>query len=118
MAKKVDDKTLMGLCLSGKAQVQIAKELGMTKAQICRRINTPEFKELLSEYRNKMLDGILTDLTVHSQKAVKTLVNLLDSDNPFCQLQAACKILTLSQEYGIQHDLLTEIEKLKTYNKL
>lgn len=125
MKKKADDKTLLALCLTGHTQSQIAKELGMTKAQVCRRINTQAFQELLAEYRNKVLDGVLTDLVAHSQKAVLTLVGLLDDDSPFIQLQAASKILQLAQDYGIQKDLLRDIELWKqtaeneaVYNKI
>ena len=113
MAKKVDDKTLLSLCLTGKTQTQIAKELGMTKAQICRRINTDDFQIMLSDYRKRVIDGILTDLTAHAQKSVKTLVRLLDDENPYIQLQSACKILSMTQEYGIQKDLLRDIETWK-----
>ncbi len=125
MKTKADDKTLLALCLTGRTQTQIAKELHMTKAQVCRRINTQAFQDMLAEYRNKVLDGVLTDLIAHSQKAVLTLVNLLDDDSPFIQLQAASKILQLAQDYGIQKDLLRDIELWKqtaeneaVYNKL
>lgn len=113
MTKKVDDKTLLALCLTGKTQTQIAKELGMTKAQICRRINTDDFQTMLSDYRKKVLDGVLTDLTAHAQKSVQTIVQLLDNENPYIQLQAACKILSMSQDYGIQKDLMRDIEAWK-----
>ena len=110
---KVDDNTLLTMCLSGASQVQIANELGMTKAQICRRVNSPEFQNTLAEYRKRVLDGVLTDLTANAQKCVQTLVDLLDNDNPSIQLQAACKILSLSQEYALQRDILRDIEELK-----
>ena len=113
MTKKVDDKTLLALCLTGKTQTQIAKELGMTNAQICRRINTDDFQTMLSDYRKRVLDGVLTDLTAHAQKSVKTIVRLLDNENPYIQLQAACKILSMSQDYGIQKDLMRDIEAWK-----
>ncbi len=113
MTKKVDDKTLLALCLTGKTQTQIAKELGMTKAQICRRINTDDFQTMLSDYRKKVLDGVLTDLTAHAQKSVQTIVQLLDNENPYIQLQAACKILSMSQDYGIQKDIMRDIEAWK-----
>ena len=102
MAKKVDDKTLLAMCLTGQ-----------TQTQICRRINTDDFQTMLSQYRKRVLDGILTDLTANAQKSVKTLVRLLDNRNAFVQFNAASKILSMAQEYGIQKDLMRDIEDLK-----
>ena len=113
MTKKIDDNTLLAMCLAGQTQTQIANELGMTKAQICRRINTDEFQTMLSQYRKRVLDGILTDLTANAQKSVKTLVKLLDNKNPFVQFNAASKILSMAQEYGILKDLMRDIDELK-----
>ncbi len=114
---KVDNDTLLFLCLSGKTQTQIAKELGMTKTQVCRRMKTDTFQELLSTYRKKVLDGVLTELTANAHKSVETLVELLDDSNSFARLQSACKILALAQEYGIQKDLLQDIEEWKQQQK-
>lgn len=114
ITKKVDDKTLLCMCLTGKTQTAIAKELGMTKVQICKRVNTPEFQALLSDYRKRIIDGVLTDLVAHSQKAVKTLVALLDDKSAFVRLNAACRIISITQDFTVQRDLLADIEKLKS----
>lgn len=114
---KADDTTLLTLCLSGKTQTQIAKELGMTKTQVCRRINSDNFQGLLSQYRKKVLDGVLTELTANAYKSVQTLVALLDDPNSFARLQSACKILALAQEYGIQKDLLEDVRQWKQTQK-
>lgn len=113
MARKLKDEDLLLLMLSGKSQTVIAKELGVTKATITRRIHTPEFADMLAQYRKKVLDGVITDLTTNAQKSVATLVQLLDNENPYIQLQAACKILQLTQDYSLQHDLLKDIEEIK-----
>jgi predicted ArsR family transcriptional regulator len=110
---KIDNTTLLTLCLSGKTQAQIAKELHMTKAQVCRRVNDADFQQLLSEYRKAVLDSVLTELTASAHKSVETLVALLDDENSFARLQAACKILSLAQEYGIQKDLMQDIAEWK-----
>lgn len=111
MGYKIDDSKLMALCLTGRTQTQIAEELGMTKAQICRRINKPSFQEMLSAYRKQVLDAVLTELTAYSQRSVETLVSLLDDESSFIKLQAACKILALAQDYGVQRDILRDVEE-------
>ena len=40
MARKLKDEDLLLLMLSGKSQTVIAKELGVTKATITRRVHT------------------------------------------------------------------------------
>ena len=114
MARKLKDEDLLILMLSGKSQTIIAKELRCTKATITRRIHTPEFEAMLSQYRKKVLNGIVTDLTTNAQKSVNTLVQLLDEDNPNVRLNAACKILQLVQDFSLQHDLLKEVEAIKS----
>ena len=113
---KVDDSTLLAMCLSGATQAHIAEELGMTKAQICRRVNAPDFQNVLAEYRKKIIDSTLTELSSNAQKSVQTLVQLLDCDNPSIRLQAASKLISFAQEYSLQHDILHDIEKLKATN--
>ena len=113
MTKKIDDKTLLSLCLTGWTQTKIAEQYGITKCQISRRINSDAFQEMLSEYRKRILDGIMTELTANAQKSVQTLVKLLDSENEYIQMQSACKILSFTQDYSLQHDILRDIEAWK-----
>ena len=113
MARKLKDEDLLLLMLSGRSQTAIARELQVTKATITRRVHTKEFADMLAQYRKKVLDGVITDLTTNAQKSVATLVQLLDNENPYIQLQAACKILQLTQDYSLQHDLLKDIEEIK-----
>ena len=113
MARKLKDEDLLLLMLSGKSQTVIAKELGVTKATICRRVHTPEFAEMLSHYRKKIIDGVCTDLATNAQKSVNTLVQLLDEDNPNVRFNAASKILQLTQDYSLQNDLMKDIEEIK-----
>lgn len=113
MARKLKDEDLLLLMLSGKSQTVIAKELGVTKATITRRVHTKEFSDMLAQYRKKVLDGVITDLTTNAQKSVRTLVQLLDEENPNVRFNAASKILQLTQDYSLQNDLMRDIEKIK-----
>lgn len=113
MAKMIKDEDLLLLMLSRRSQTEIAKELGVTKATITRRVHTPEFAEMLAEYRKKALDACMTDLTTNAQKSVKTLVKLLDESNPNVRFNAASKILQLSQDFSLQNDLMRDIEEIR-----
>lgn len=113
MARKLKDEDLLLLMLSGKSQTVIAEELSVTKTTITRRIHTPEFAEMLAQYRKKILDGVITSLTTNAQKSVNTLVQLLDEESPSIRLNAASKILQLTQDYTLQTDLMRDIEEIK-----
>lgn len=112
MARKIRDEDLLPLMLSGKSQVAIAEELGVTRAAVCNRVNDPDFVEVLAQYRRRILDGIVTDLTSSAQKCVATLEQLLDDDSSSIRLSAASKILSLVQDYSIQHDLLRTVDRI------
>ena len=113
MARKLKDDDLLLLMLSGKSQTVIAKELGVTKATITRRVHTKEFAEMLAQYRKKALDACMTDLTSYAQKAVSTMGKLLDEESPKIRLAASDKILQYAQDYSLQADLLKDIEAIK-----
>ena len=114
---KISNETLLCMVLSGKSQADIAREMGMSKEQVCRRVNAPDFQDLLAEYRKKMVDNVYVDLTANAQKAVTVLVDLLDDSNPFVRYNSACKILSALQDYSIQQDLMKSIEELKEHQR-
>lgn len=111
--KKVDDKQLLALCLSGYRQTDIARELKMTPAAVSRRINKPAFQDMLAEYRKRVIAGAMTELTANTQKSVNTLVELLEDESSFIRLKASSKILELAQEYSVQNDIMRDIEEWK-----
>lgn len=114
---KATDDQLLSMMLSGQSQADIARELNMSKQQVCRRVNTEEFQSLLSQYRRKILDSVYADLTANARKAVDVLVQLLDNPNPFVQYNAACKILNTLADYSVAQDLFRDIEELKEIHR-
>ena len=113
MHKKVTDEQIMTLLLSGRTQTQIAEEVGLSVSHICRRINKPDFQSMLTVYRRQVVENTLTELTAHSQKAVRTLAELMNDKNSFVRFNAASRILSLIQDFTVQVDLIREIQLLK-----
>ena len=112
-ARRVSDDDLIRLAITGISKRQIAKEVGMTPTAVTNRFKEPELAQKLAECRKMMLDSVITKLTANSERAVDVLAELLESENPFVQFNAASKILSMSQDYALQHDLMEEIERLK-----
>lgn len=115
---KVSDEELLTLCLSGMTQRQIATKLGMSQPQVCRRMNKPEFQSLLGDHRKQCVDSVMTQLVDASQEAVKVLVELMQDRNPFARFSAASRILALTQDYTVQKDLISEVERIKEEQRI
>lgn len=113
MSKKVTDEQIMTLILTGKTQRQIADEVGLSVSHVCRRINRPDFQSLLAVYRRQVVQNTLTELTAHSQKAVKTLTELMDDKNAFVRFNSASRVLSLIQDFTVQIDLMKELQEIK-----
>ena len=111
--RRVSDDDLLRLAVTGISKRQIAKEVGMTPTAVTNRFKEPELAQKLAECRRMMLDSVITKLTANTERAVDVLAELLESDNQFVQFNAASKILSMSQDYQLQHDLMQEVERLK-----
>lgn len=85
----------------------------MTQAQVCRRMNRPEFQEMLRAHRKSVLDKVEAELADSATKAVKVLEELLDNKNAYVRFSAASRIISLTMDVSVQKDLLHEIEKMK-----
>lgn len=110
---KIKDEQILPLILSGHSQQQVADILGVSKNTISKRVHRPEFAETLAQYRQSILDSVITKMTALSGKAVDTLEELLEDDNSFVRFNAASKILSMSLDYSVQADLLKQIEELR-----
>ena len=110
---KIKDEQILPLVLAGYSQRQIAQKLNATPTTISKRIKRKEFAEILAEHRKAILDEVITKLTSHTNRAVDVLAELLEDENSFVRFNAASKILSMSQDYALQHDLLAQVEELR-----
>lgn len=111
---KINNEELLTAYVSNNFnQTKTAKALGTTKQTINRKVKSPEFQELLQNYRKALFRESSQILLENSVKASRTLAKLLDSQNENIKLQSACKILNLSNDYTTIDDLETELNSLK-----
>jgi len=113
MAKRVSDEALVYAVLTHNSQKDIADALHISQRQVCIRLKDRAIQKTLSEHRRAVLDSINTNLVSASQKAVQTLVELLDSDSEKIRLSASVRVLQLSNEYIQMNDILQRIEQLE-----
>ncbi len=92
---------------------ETAKALGVCRQTVAKRVQTPEFQALLTEYRKNLFQQSSQILLENTLRASKALVKLLDSSNENVRLQSAVKILNLSADYTTIDDLEQELNSLK-----
>ena len=111
---KVDDSTLISAYLRNSGnQTMTAKELGMTKAAVCRRLKSEKLQILLRENRKKILDSTLNQVISLNLKSAAVLSELLTDENPFVRLQTVRQITALSKDYLVINDLQTRLDELE-----
>ena len=112
---KLNNEDLMNSYVSSVInQTKTAKTLRTTKQKVNRRVQSPEFQELLQNYRKNLFQKSSQIILENSVKASRTLAKLLDSSSENVKLQSACKILNLSNDFTTIDDLETELENLKS----
>ncbi|RGI71860.1 hypothetical protein DXD93_02695 [Ruminococcus bromii] len=94
-------------------QTKTAKALGTTKQTINRKVKSPEFQALLTEYRKNLFQQSSQILLENTLRASKVLSKLLDSQSENIKLQSAVKILNLSADYTTIDNLEQELNSLK-----
>lgn len=92
---------------------ETAKALGVCRQTVAKRVQTPEFQELLTEYRKKLFQQSSQILLENTLRASKALVKLLSSENENIRLQSAVKILNIANDTTVIDDLQQELNSLK-----
>lgn len=113
MSKLNNEQLLTAYVSSGFNLSETAKALGVCRQTVAKKVQTPEFQEQLSEYRNTLFRSSSQELLEATTKASKALVKLLDSSNENVRLQSAVKILNLSCDYVTIDNLEQELNSLK-----
>lgn len=113
MTKIDNQKLLISYLENGFNLSETAKALGVCRQTVAKKVQTPEFQALLTEYRKNLFQQSSQELLEATTKASRTLVKLLSSENENVKLQSACKILNLSNDFTTIDDLETELNSLK-----
>ena len=110
---KVSNEEILNAILTNQTQKAAADSLGISPVTLCNRLKTPKMRQLLTAYREKQLDTIMSRLLASSEKASKKLDNLMDSENEFVAYNSASKVLQLSNDYIVTHDIKHRLEALE-----
>lgn len=96
---------------------EAARRSGITSKQIHSWLKHPEFQEELKKQRNSAFCKALEFLKVVTQKAVQTLITLLDDQDPRVRLVASEKILSNAFKGAEFIDFEERISALETLSK-
>ena len=111
---KIDNEQLLTTYIeNGFNLTKTAQKLNLCRQTVAKRVQTPEFQELLTVYRKNLFQESSQILLENTLRASKTLSRLLDSSSENVKLQSACKILNLSADFTTIDDLQQELNSLK-----
>ncbi len=113
MSKLNNEQLLTAYVSSGFNLTRTAQQLNICRQTVAKRVQTPEFQALLTEYRKNLFQQSSQILLENTLRASKTLVKLLNSKSENIKLQTAVKILNLSADYTTIDDLQQELNSLK-----
>lgn len=113
MAKIDNQKLLIAFVQNGFNLSETAKTLGICRQTVAKRVQTPEFQELLQNYRKNLFQSASQQLLEATTKSSATLIKLLDSSSENVRLQSAVKILNIASDTTVIDDLQRELNSLK-----
>lgn len=108
-----NEELLVAYLRNGFNLSETAKTLGICRQTIAKRVQTPEFQELLQNYRKNLFQKSSQELLEATTKASRTLVKLLASSSENVRLQSAVKILNIASDTTVIDDLEQELNSLK-----
>lgn len=104
----VSNETLLVALACGSTVEAAAAKAGLHKRTVYRRLDDPDFRQQLQEFRVNMLERACAMLTASSMEAVKTLLTLMERSVPHTtRLGAARSVL----EIGVKMRELLEVEQ-------
>lgn len=113
MSKLNNEQLLTAYVSSGFNLTRTAQQLNICRQTVAKRVQTPEFQALLTEYRKNLFQESSQILLENTLRASKTLARLLNSSNENVRLQSAVKILNIASDTTVIDDLQQELNSLK-----
>ena len=97
LGRKQGDDILITTLACGATVEAAAQKAGMSDRSVYRRLESPEFKRQLKEFRSDIVKRTACMLTAASVEAVKTLLSLMErSTAPATRLGAARAVIEIS----------------------
>ena len=107
------DEVLIAALACGATQEAAAAKAGVSLATVQRRMQNPEFKQRLLQFRSEMVGRLAGNLTVASGEAVRTLMDLLKNGTPTVRLGASRTILETGTKLRESADLEQRVMDLE-----
>ncbi len=93
---------------------EAARQLGVCRSTLSKRVNSDSYKELLSAYQEEVLDQTAAKLLQMNEEALMELHELITNDqSPRTRLAAVKTILAETKEYLMLSRLQNQIKELE-----
>ena len=98
---------------SGDTTSGAAAKAGVCRATVSRRLGDPEFRRLVSEFRNEVVAESLGKMAANMTRAADTLAALLAVDDDKVRLRTARAVISLGMRLRDSVDLNDRIRELE-----
>lgn len=101
--------------LKGNSIVDSAKNIGISEATLNRWLTNNEFKLVLNERKQQIIDNCIDSINLMGNKAIKVLNNILDNENASdnVRFNAAKNILDLILKFNEQNNIIEKMKELE-----
>jgi len=105
---------LLALSLARGRTVSVAaREAGIDRRTVHRRLHEPEFRKRVEHFRRLLVEQAVCRLSDHMTAAASTLAKLMKSKNEAIALGACSRLLALGLTANEQRDLSARLEELE-----
>lgn len=107
------DMVLVAALATGARVEDAARRAGVSRTTVYRRMCEPEFRQMVTDARNQMVERALGELSDASLEAAQTLRKLLHSRNDLVRLGACRTILEMGMKLRESVELAERVAALE-----
>lgn len=118
MPKRLSDAEILDALMQFGTITAAAKELGVSRATLSRRVNSESFKELETAFQAEILENTTNRLLRMNDAAIDEIMQLIYNDqSPRTRLAAAKTVLTETKEFVMFSRVAKQLKELQAQVK-
>jgi hypothetical protein len=107
------DSMLAIALASGESISQVAEQAGIERSTIYRKLENPEFRRLVAEYRDRLIATALGRIAENMTRGADVLAQMLDAPEPHIRIRAARALFSLGMKLRDSVDLTMRMREVE-----